>query len=124
MDQMYCFRMCSLLISKCTAKGMYVKLWLCIYDEYSNFYYDIKVKVSCKAMCHHTVKSCMRDNFHEGLCFVRAISFNLLHTLNVFSNPDCNIWFVNCVLKRKNEDNIKNIFSSSLFQPTLGAKIF
>ena len=46
-----------------------------------------------------------------------------MNTLNVFTNPNDNIWFGNGVLKTKNEDDIKNILRSSLFQPTLGAKI-
>jgi hypothetical protein len=42
----------------------------------------------------------------------------------VFTNPNDNIWFGNGVLKTNNEDDIKNILRASLFQPTLGAKIF
>jgi hypothetical protein len=42
----------------------------------------------------------------------------------VFSNPNDNIWFGNSVLKTMNEGKIKNISRASLFQPTLGAKIF
>ena len=42
----------------------------------------------------------------------------------MFTNPNDYIWFGNGVLKTKNEDDIKNISRSSLFQPTLGVKIF
>jgi hypothetical protein len=42
----------------------------------------------------------------------------------VFTNPNDKIGYGNGVLKTKNEDDIKNISRSSLFQPTLGAKMF
>ena len=40
------------------------------------------------------------------------------------SNLNDKTWFGNGVLKTKNEDEIKNISRSSLFQPSLRATIF
>ena len=48
------------------------------------------------------------------------MSFNLVNAFNEFINPNDNIWFGNGDFKIKTEENV---LRSSLFQPTLGAKI-
>ena len=54
-----------------------------------------------------------------------AISCNLFNILNVFTHPNDNIWFSDCVLKTKNEDDIKNISRSRYSHITLGGyKVF
>ena len=52
------------------------------------------------------------------------MSYNLFNTLNEFTNTNGNIWFGISDFYTMNEDDIKNVFRSSLFQLTLGAKIF
>ena len=52
------------------------------------------------------------------------MSYNLFNTLNEFTNTNGNIWFGISDFYTMNEDDIKNVFRSSLFQLTLRAKIF
>ena len=46
----------------------------------------------------------------------------MFNTLSEFANQNDNIWFGSGVFKTKNEEDIKNVLGSSLFQLTFGAQ--